>query len=61
MWYLIIVIKRKMVDKVMYDLRMMDVIEDLLIMFWKNSFVLISMRIIFKRVKENLKFMMIVL
>lgn len=60
MWYLIIVIKRKMVDKVMYDLRMMDVIEDLLIMFWKNSFVLISMRIIFKRVKENLKFMMIV-
>lgn len=45
----------------MYDLRMMDVIEDLLIMFWKNSFVLISMRIIFKRVKENLKFMMIVL
>lgn len=61
MWYLIIVIKRKMVDKVMYDLRMMDVIEDLLIMFWKNSFVLISMRIIFIRVKENLKFMMIVL
>lgn len=61
MWYLIIVIKRKMVDKVMYDLRMMDVIEDLLIMFWKNSFVLISMRIIFKRVKENLKFIMIVL
>lgn len=61
MWYLIIVIKRKMVDKVMYDLRMMDVIEDLLIIFWKNSFVLISMRIIFKRVKENLKFMMIVL
>lgn len=61
MWYLIIVIKRKMVDKVMYDLRMMDVIEDLLIKFWKNSFVLISMRIIFKRVKENLKFMMIVL
>lgn len=61
MWYLIIVIKRKMVDKVMYDLRMMDVIVDLLIMFWKNSFVLISMRIIFKRVKENLKFMMIVL
>lgn len=61
MWYLIIVIKRKMVDKVMFDLRMMDVIEDLLIMFWKNSFVLISMRIIFKRVKENLKFMMIVL
>lgn len=61
MWYLIIVIKRKMVDKVMYDLRMMDVVEDLLIMFWKNSFVLISMRIIFKRVKENLKFMMIVL
>lgn len=61
MWYLIIVIKRKMVDKVMYDLRMMDVIEDLLIMFWKNSFVLISMRIIFKRVKENLKLMMIVL
>lgn len=61
MWYLIIVIKRKMVDKVMYDLRMMDVIEDLLIMFWKNSFVLISMRIIFNRVKENLKFMMIVL